>query len=355
MYASAHAGAIWWNPRPAADRATTTMDNLTHSLAGAVLAQMGLKHKTGLGMPMLIIGANLPDIDAWAAFLGPQQFAIRRGVTHGPLGIVLLPLLLTVAMLVFDRWRLRRPMNPGGLAPQPVHPGWLLALAYIGTLSHPLLDWMNSYGVRLLAPFSSTWYASNTLFIIDLWLWLAMTASVWMSIRRERRGHAAWRTPALACGAAIVAYIAANGLITQRAQALTHAHVQHIHARTPTLVVANPVPVMFWQRELLWRDATHHGEGDYSLLTAGDGVTMGRDARPHRMGDARVAQARDASADARAFLSWSRMPVASVDETGVTFGDQRFVREVTRATFTVKVPLPDAKAAPPSDSASAPR
>jgi inner membrane protein len=319
------------------------MDNLTHGLAGAVLAQMGLKRKTGLAMPTLIIGANLPDIDVWAAFLGPQQLTIRRGITHGPLGIVLLPLLLTALMLAFDHWRARRLVDPGPPARQPVHAGWLLALAYIGTASHPLLDWMNSYGIRLLEPFSSTWYAANTLFIIDLWLWLAMIACVWMSLRRERRGHAAWRTPALACGVAIVVYIAANGLITQRAQALTHAHVQHTHGRMPTLVVANPVPVMFWQRELLWRDATHHGEGGYSLMAPGDGVQTSNGAKPHHMGDVRVARAREASADARAFLFWSRMPVATLDDAGVTFGDQRFMREITRATFTVKVPLPNAQ------------
>ena len=46
------------------------MDNLTHSLAGAVLGQMGLKRKTGLAMPTLIIAANLPDIDAVAVLLG---------------------------------------------------------------------------------------------------------------------------------------------------------------------------------------------------------------------------------------------------------------------------------------------
>ena len=40
------------------------MDNLTHSLIGAALGQAGLKRKTGLAMPALIIAANLPDIDA---------------------------------------------------------------------------------------------------------------------------------------------------------------------------------------------------------------------------------------------------------------------------------------------------
>ncbi len=45
------------------------MDNLTHSLVGALFGQMGLKRKTGLAMPTLIIAANIPDIDAVAVLL----------------------------------------------------------------------------------------------------------------------------------------------------------------------------------------------------------------------------------------------------------------------------------------------
>ena len=57
------------------------MDNLTHSLAGAVLGQMGLKKKTGLGMATLIIAANIPDIDAFAVLLGGHvHLGIRRGI-----------------------------------------------------------------------------------------------------------------------------------------------------------------------------------------------------------------------------------------------------------------------------------
>ena len=69
------------------------MDNLTHSLVGALIGQAGLKRKTGLAMPALIIGANLPDVDA-ACFLwleGVEHLAFRRGITHGPIAWVLLP------------------------------------------------------------------------------------------------------------------------------------------------------------------------------------------------------------------------------------------------------------------------
>ena len=43
------------------------MDNLTHSLGGAVLGRMGLKRLSPRAMPALIIAANLPDIDSFVA------------------------------------------------------------------------------------------------------------------------------------------------------------------------------------------------------------------------------------------------------------------------------------------------
>ncbi len=72
------------------------MDNLTHSFTGALIGQAGLKKKTGLAMPALIIGANLPDVDAACFFWleGVEHLAFRRGITHGPIALLLLPLVL---------------------------------------------------------------------------------------------------------------------------------------------------------------------------------------------------------------------------------------------------------------------
>src|SRR3546814_159534 len=122
------------------------MDNLTHSLVGALLGQMGLKRRTGLAMPTLILAANLPDIDAGCALYGIESLAMRRGLTHGPIALLVLPLLLWAAMLAFDRWQARRGTRPA--ARLPIHKGWLLALACLGCLSHPAFDWLNTYGVR---------------------------------------------------------------------------------------------------------------------------------------------------------------------------------------------------------------
>ena len=70
-------------------------------------------------------------------------------------------------------------------------PGQLLLLSAIAILSHPLLDTLNTYGVRWLMPFSGRWFYGDTLFIVDPWLWLALAAGVVLS--RPRRAAPAAR------------------------------------------------------------------------------------------------------------------------------------------------------------------
>ena len=300
------------------------MDNLTHSLAGALLGQIGLKRLSGRAMPTLIIAANLPDIDALTTVLGMPSLAMRRGITHGPIALMLLPLLLTASVIAWDRWRPR-------LEGLPVRPAALLLLACIGTLSHPALDWLNSYGIRLLEPFSSEWFAGDTLFIIDLWLWIALIAGVWLSLRRERSGRSDARRPAIAAFAAICVYIFANGLITGHAERAATARLADLRI-APTLVVANPVPVQFWRRDLLWRDSASYGSGGFVLGQTVAGLGSGA---PLRLDDPRIA-ATAARPDVAAFLFWSRMPIVIDDEAGRAFlTDQRFASGIARGRFAI--------------------
>lgn len=300
------------------------MDNLTHSLAGALLGQIGLKRLSGRAMPTLIIAANLPDIDAITTVVGMPSLAIRRGITHGPIVLLLLPLLLTAMVIAYDRWR------PRGDA-LPVRPVALLLLAYVGTLSHPALDWLNSYGIRLLEPFSSHWFAGDTLFIIDLWLWIALLGGVFVSLRRERSGTPHAARPAVAALAAISAYIFANGLITGQAERAASITLER-GGIAPTLVVANPVPVQFWRRTLLWRDAASHGAGTY-LVGVGAAGLAGRN--PLRLDDPRLVAAAKRR-DVAAFLFWSRMPIVVDDARGRAFlTDQRFASGFARRRFAL--------------------
>ena len=285
------------------------MDNLTHSFAGALLGQMGLKRLTGRAMPTLIVAANIPDIDAFASVLGTESLAFRRGITHGPVALLLLPILLTGIVLLWNRWR---PSD------QPVRAGPLLLLAYIGTLSHPALDWLNSYGIRLLEPFSSRWFAGDTLFIIDIWIWAALIAAFVWSRRRERRGGD-WRRPAWVGFIAICAYILGNGLITGRAEAQA-TRILDQRGDAPQLVVANPRPFTFWARRMLWRNGQAHGSGQYSVM---QGIEMDEQTERNRLDHPALAAAR-ARPGVRAFLFWSRMPIV-VEERGRAYlTDQRF-------------------------------
>jgi inner membrane protein len=304
------------------------MDNLTHSLAGAILGQMGLKRRTGLAMPTLIIAANLPDIDAFAVLLGGHtHLALRRGITHGPIALLLLPILLWAIMLAWDKWR----PNPKRL---PVHKGWLLALAYVGTISHPALDWLNNYGIRLLEPFSSQWFYGDSIFIIDIWIWVALIASVWLSRRREKRGAGNWQRPAWVGFTAICAYIFANGLITERAERMTTAQIERQHGIKPDLVVANAVPVQFWKRDMQWRDDKVFGFGWFSLP---DDVFVHGKLQPISMDDPRIAKAVANDAQVRSYLFWSRMPSAEQYGKGLVISDQRFGDSKVRDRFTITI------------------
>lgn len=322
------------------------MDNLTHSLAGAVLGQMGLKKKTGLGMATLIIAANIPDIDAVATLLdGVQHLAIRRGVTHGPIAMVVLPLLLTGIMILFDRWQTKRGKRPADRL--PIHKGWLLALAYIGCLSHPALDWLNSYGIRLLEPFSSQWFYGDSIFIIDIWIWIALIAGVWLSRRREKKGAGNWQRPAWISFAAICAYIFANGLITGKAEADTAVGVEQRTGQIPEQVVANPLPVMFWRRDMIWqmtgKNGKEYGEAGFNLFDPEPfywkGELVKNDAPPSI-----VAHAKDNDADAQAFMVWARMPVLQLEKEDSAEGglmlnisDMRFRDPLVQDRFSVRV------------------
>jgi inner membrane protein len=321
------------------------MDNLTHSLVGAVLGQMGLKRKTGLAMPTLIIAANIPDIDAVAVLLGGHQhLALRRGLTHGPIAMVILPLLLWGAMLWFDRWQERRGKRPDKRL--PVHKGWLLALAYIGCLTHPALDWCNSYGIRLLEPFSSQWFYGDTLFIIDVWIWAVLIAGVWLSLRRERSGHKLIAQPAIAAFILVLAYINLNAGISRSAVVETTAALnQRTSKDSVDQVVANPVPIAFWRREMLFGSPNNYYQTSYSAL----------DSAPIKIDVPQLEIAKHApniydrdklavkKTDLAAFLFWSRMPYDSVVETSgrreAIIRDARFSSPLVGDRFTARTYL----------------
>jgi len=170
------------------------LDNLTHTLTAIALSHAGLHRKTRFATLTLIVAANLPDIDIISRFWGSATYLKHhRGITHSILGVSVLALL--AGCVVYFLGRKAKPKS--GPPPNLV---WLLILAWIGTASHLLMDFTNSYGVRPFLPFSARWYAWDIMFIFDPLLLLLLCLGLGLPtllrmVSEEvggRKTHPAW-------------------------------------------------------------------------------------------------------------------------------------------------------------------
>jgi len=317
------------------------VDNVTHSLVGWTLGQTGLKRKSRKGLAALILGANMPDIDVFLGWAPWAPLATHRGWTHSLLGgVALMPPVLAGLLWLLDRWQLRRGAEfTSGL---PMRFGWLVVLSYIGTLTHPLLDWQTSYAIQLFTPFDKRWYHADTLFILDVWIWIGLAIAVGLSKRRENDGKPGWRAPAIAATAALALYIGANGALTAQAKDLPLA--APIHA-SPDALVASPPPVLFWRRELIWRQDHAIVRGDFDPLRSWNRLTAYTAPIADRMSDPLVRTA-FAKPELAHFRRWSILPMAQVIRercrTTISYGDARFGSRPRNSRLGQQVTLPTA-------------
>ncbi len=330
------------------------MDPLTHTFTGAALALAGLRRKTPLATAALVVGANLPDMDGLCYFAGDYRaLAFRRGWTHGALALVVLPIFLTAALVLWDRLvrRRRQPNAP------PVRAGALLALSALAVATHPTLDWLNNYGLRWLMPFDGRWFYGDTLYIVDPWLWLVLGGALFLSTSQSRRSATGWAllwilmsavvalgaalaphgvlavwfaatgllvvirltglvTPARArrlTGAALVAavaYILALGVTERAARADVRAALAGVVAPIERLMVApTPADPFTWQVIAATRDAYYSGR---FYWLAAKRLELDDNATPRPPNDA-VYAAAASTPQARRFLTWSRFPYVAVE------------------------------------------
>jgi inner membrane protein len=137
------------------------MDNLTHSLTGVMLSHAGLNRFYPRATLLLVLSANIPDIDFVTIARGPLfYFEQHRGITHS---IAAAPVMALLAVLLTCAFA--RSMR-----------GWAVAwwIALIGVASHLLLDWTNVYGIRFLYPFSSQWFHLDLINLFDLLIWAVL-------------------------------------------------------------------------------------------------------------------------------------------------------------------------------------
>ena len=288
-------------------------------MAGWALGQAGLKTTTRKGLAALILAANMPDIDVFFGIAPWDPLAIHRGFTHGIVGgVLVMPPILAGLLWLLDRWQLSHDKQfKSGL---PMRFGWLVLLCYLGALTHPLLDVLTTYSVQLLSPFSNLWFHADGLFIIDIWVWLVLALGIGISKRRERKGRP-WHRPAQIAVVAVLAYIGANLLITQRAEAAVRAVAPEAEA-----LFASPPPVLFWQRDMVWREGDCYRRSEF--VPFGGGLGPVSECQPNNMSLPVVREAILRDTRLRKFLKWSILPQAEVVEgrcsAKVFIGDARY-------------------------------
>lgn len=360
------------------------MDNLTHSLAGAALAATGLRRTTPLATATLVLAANAPDVDAFVYLFGDSYdgLAFRRGWTHGPIAMAVLPFVVAAVILGWDRWvrRRRRPDAP------PARPWPVVLLALLGGLTHPALDWMNTYGIRLLMPFDRRWFYGDALFIIDPWVWLALGGPLFLAYSSTRTAILGWALLAAASSllvlmgpvpviakalwcAVIVALIALRTRGRVDVTRAVRAGVVFVTAYTALNVMADviatarvrrvaeaaglavervmvaPLPANPFTGEVVVATPDAYHLGTFRWLA---GAALELDSNPipvvpEGMGAIVAAAAEDEHA--RDYLTWSRFPFYRVTETTdgytVRIGDARYPFEQRGgglAGITVHVP-----------------
>ena len=291
------------------------MDNVCHTLVGAALGRAGLNRRTRFGSAMLMIAANLPDIDVLVFATGLPPVAFRRGWTHGVLAQAVLPIVLTVAVAMFAS---RRAPRSGDHGP-PMSVPWLFVLSVIGIYSHVFLDYLNNYGVRLLSPLDWRWFYGDAVFIIDPWLWLVLGGGVWLA-RRARR-------PAPAIAALLCATVYVGGMLASARTSRVRVADDWTRREgtPPPALMVGPQPVTPFRRAIIIDAGDHYRTGSFEWPAAVTRLDAGRIAKSDSGAD--VQRAREAS-NVRAFLVWSRFPFWTIEETAagrrVTVRDMRF-------------------------------
>jgi inner membrane protein len=247
-------------------------------------------------------------------------------------------------MLGWDRL-VRHRRNPEA---EPADGKALLLLSTIAILTHPFLDWLNTYGLRWLMPFKDVWYYGDVLFIADPWIWLALGLG-WLGSRYlARKGSPIAERPARTSLALVAVYILLLWGAKLAASDVARESLASQGIATGRLM-AGPIAVNPFRRQVV-----AEAGGRYALATV-DWL------RPpifapytppfvERNEDPLIRQAVESTYAGRIFLHWARFPFYQVGpaEGGrvrITVLDARYtLRSDGRGrgfgSLTVEVPVP---------------
>jgi inner membrane protein len=173
------------------------VDNATHAFAGLLLADataLYISRRTAAPIDrslrrtlawLGVVAAELPDADLLysgpVVGMGKLGYLLHhRGHTHTMVFAVGAAVLMWYVAL----WWRRRSPSTTTAASLAVERQALLALAVVGTLSHLVLDYTNSYGIHPFWPFDNRWIYGDMVFIVEPWLWVVAIPALWFGPRQ---------------------------------------------------------------------------------------------------------------------------------------------------------------------------
>ncbi len=134
------------------------MDNITHTLTGAIASKAGPeRHHTRLVFWILIVSANLPDIDFLLQFFGDRIFYMEhhRGLSHS---FVFAPFFAAFVAGIIT------------LSVKGINYRLVFTCVLIGIIVHIFFDLITSFGTMIFYPITDARYTLDLIFIIDPWL-----------------------------------------------------------------------------------------------------------------------------------------------------------------------------------------
>jgi inner membrane protein len=184
------------------------MDNLTHSLVGLTAAKAGLEKLSPGATTLCVLAANSPDVDIVVLlFRGRWAYLHHhRGITHSLVGAAVLALALPLVFYLADRIiaQIRK-------RERQVRLKGLLLVSILTTATHPVLDWSNNYGIRLLLPWNARWSYGDFTFVVDPFIWMVLGAVAFLMTAKTKTRVIYWLVIALVPSFLILSRLASSG------------------------------------------------------------------------------------------------------------------------------------------------
>src|SRR5712692_1639611 len=288
------------------------MEPVTHALTSIAFGRAGLNKVTRMATPILVVSGIVADLDWVTRFGGASAFLHgHRTATHSLLGTVAL-----IAAVTTGFWLTGHKYPKLGVGIFPA-----LFICTVGAGVHLLLDLLNGYGVKLMWPFNTKWYAWDIADSVDAWVIFFLFAGLLVpelfrlvleEIGSKPRKRGRQRGAIVGLGM-VPLFVAGRAVAHQRAIALLDS--REYRGQAPLEVAAFPRPAT----PLVWSGVV---ETDNALVNVdvplGPGTAFDPDlAGVHFKPEESLALKNAVkSATAVEFLTYARFPLANVEPEG---------------------------------------